>query len=111
MIRNFVFDFNHKGIAKHEVYVFDDLSDDFDFLPNQIIKNYKEDREPEVELVGVTEICGKDFINPQELEKIATSPDISGLTLISWYQDIPAGLKTLWQEPEEKRKMFCGGCK
>lgn len=104
--RNIVIDFNYKGEARHEVYIIEDLNDNLEFLPNQIVENYKKNCPLYLELVGITEVCGKHFDTPQELEKAATSKQTSEATIISWYNDIPAGLKTLWQEPKEKLEMF-----
>ena len=106
MRRNIVIDFNYKGEARHEVYILEDLNDNPELLPNKIVENYKKDCPLELELVGITEVCGKYFDTPQELEKAATSKQVNDSTLISWYNDVPAGLKTLWQEPKEKLEMF-----
>lgn len=97
MIRTIAIDFNHKGIAKHEVYTVVDREDDFTILPNQIIENYKRSKASDIELVGITEICDETF-NPKDLKNVVTSAELKGHLLILWYVNTSAGLKTLWQE-------------
>lgn len=103
MIRNFVIDFNYNGIAKHEVHIIADFNTDPKSLPNALLNDYKK-KGGSFELVGITEIAGKGFTNPEELELVAMGTPGKGIYFINWYADKEAALRTLWQEPTYKVK-------
>lgn len=103
MIRNFVIDFNYNGIAKHEVHIIADFNIDPKSLPSALLNEYKK-KAGGFELVGITEIAGKAFTDPEELERIAMGTPGKDICFISWYADKEAALKTLWQEPDYKLK-------
>lgn len=93
MFRNYIVDYNEKGIAKHQV-----------FQANSMGMPAEETAEMMVDYirmngwipVNVVEIKGT--LTLEELKRLAERPPEKGVEWFVWYQDKPEAIKTLPQD-------------
>ena len=93
-VRTFILDYNQEGIAKHQTIQAIDVNKDLSILPGIILQQFTA---MGLNIVGILEVKGDcDF---DELKKnIRSSKGPKDEQLITWFVDLPEGMKTIEQD-------------